>query len=174
MLRLWIPAVLQAFCLCSLSFAQDRPWQVCLDDDAGLNAPARAPFNKEFALLLASRGLKFDWSNCDETRGRIIQLTVKPDAPQPLHDVLGRAYTAGNSVSPQLEVFLDPVMDLMKDVHCWSIIGRALARVAAHEVGHFADQRATHAERGIMKAGFTGSDLSSSDSSLFYWRSGGD
>jgi hypothetical protein len=174
MLRSSIPAVLQAFLFCGLSLAQDRPWQVCLDDHVGLNAPARASFNKEFALLLASRGLKFDWSDCNEGSGGIIQLTVTSDAPQPLSDVLGRAYSAGNSIAPRLEVFLDPVMDLMKDVHCWSIIGRALARVAAHEMGHFADQKAIHRERGLMKAGFTGTELSSSDSSLFYWRPGSD
>ncbi len=174
MFRYWVPAILQAFCLCGLSAAQERPWQVCLDDRAGLNAPARASFSREFALLLASRGLKFDWADCDAARGGIIQLVVEADAPKSLNDVLGRAYAGNSSVSPRLEVFVEPVVDLMKDVHCWSIIGRALARVAAHEVGHFADQKAMHSERGLMKAGFTGSELSSSDSSLFYWRPGSD
>jgi hypothetical protein len=174
MLRSCILTAFQAFLFYGLSFAQERPWQICLDDRAGLNAPTRASFNKEFALLVASRGLKFDWTDCDEADDGTIQLSVKPDPPQPLSDVLGRASLAGNSVAPRLEVFLDPVMVLMKDAHCWSIIGRALARVAAHEVGHFADQKAIHRERGLMKAGFTGSELSSDDSSLFYSRPGSD
>ncbi len=174
MLRTWVPAVLLAFVFCGLSVAQDRPSQVCLDDRVGLNAPTRASFNKEFALLVASRGLKLDWADCDAVDAGIIRVTVQSEAPQPFGHALGRAYRAGNSISPRLEVFLDPVMELMKDVHCWSIIGRALARVAAHEVAHFADQRATHRERGLMRAGFTGSDLSSNDSSLFYWRPGSD
>jgi hypothetical protein len=153
--------------------AQAAKWQVCLHDAVGLNAPARASFDREFSLLLAPRDMQFAWSSCGGA-GEAIHLAVRFDAPEPFSNVLGLAYKQGGAISPHLEIFLDPVLDLMKDAQCWTVIGRALARVAAHEVTHFTEQRATHDAQGLMKAGLSGSELSSDDWQLFCSRRRGD
>jgi hypothetical protein len=152
---------------------QAAKWQVCLHDAVGLNAPARASFDREFTLLLGPHDMRFAWSSC-RAGGAAIHLALRLDAPQPYSNVLGLAYKQSGAISPHLEIFLDPVLDLMKDTQCWTVIGRALARVAAHEITHFTEQRDTHDARGLMKTGFSSTELSSDDSQLFCRRPRGD
>jgi len=169
--------IIQGFLLCWVSQAQPVALRICLEDHAGLNPPARAAFHQELTLLLTGHGIHLDWSPCPSNAASIVRLAVHDRAPRSPEGVLGRATMAHGSVTPQLEVFLDPVRSHLPNSQCWSVIGRALARVAAHEVAHFALQRPGHDDHGVLKASFSGSDLSSDDSlpfSLGYARSAGD
>jgi hypothetical protein len=50
-----------------------------------------------------------------------------------------------------------------------SVFGRALARIAAHEIYHIVAQTAEHQERGVAKAAFSTRDLLSDRFDLDIW-----
>jgi hypothetical protein len=50
-----------------------------------------------------------------------------------------------------------------------AVVGRALARVAAHEVYHIVAQTAEHQEKGVAKASFSARDLTSARFDLDAW-----
>jgi hypothetical protein len=144
--------------------AQTR--QVCLNDQAGLNAPAEGAFYREFQSLLGGRGVQLVEQGCEPDS---IQLSVYRQASGRKHDALGAARVEGTAITPQLEVYLDNVVALLSDSQCWTVVGRAIARVAAHEVAHYLDQSAEHDESGLLRARFSGSDLAADDSHPFRW-----
>ncbi len=142
--------------------------QVCLEDRAGLNAPAEGAFYREFQSLAGPRGVQLVDGACGADS---IRLTVYREAAVHASDALGGARVEESVVTPRLEVYLDRVVAVLPETQCWTVIGRALARVAAHEVAHYLDQRVEHEERGLLRARFSGTDLAGEDSYPFRWTS---
>jgi hypothetical protein len=155
--------------LAGLAQAQTR--QVCLVDQAGLNTPALGSFDKEFQTLVGPRGVELAESECQPDA---IRLSLYPRAQGHDADVLGAARLEQSKleqskIAPRLEIYLDRVVAMMPESRCWNVVGRALARVAAHEVAHFIGQDPRHAEAGLLRAQFSGSQLASEDSHPFRW-----
>jgi hypothetical protein len=146
--------------------AQAHGRQVCLDDQAGLNVPALGSFYREFQSLVGPRGVKLVESGCAPDA---IRLSLRQRAEGRDADVLGAAPIVGSRIAPRLEIYLDRVVAMIPESHCWNVVGRALARVAAHEVAHFIDQDQRHSEMGLLQARFSGAQLASDDSYLFRW-----
>lgn len=144
--------------------AQTR--QVCLDDQAGLNAPAEGAFYREFQSLIGVRGVQLVEQGCEPDS---IRLSVFRQAAGRESDALGAARVEGAAIAPQLEVYLDRVVALLPESQCWNVIGRALARVAAHEVAHYLNQGAEHDEAGLLQARFSAHELAGEDSYPFRW-----
>ena len=156
-LLLWIP-------IAGGALAQTR--EVCLDDQAGLNAPAMGSFYKEFHLLVGARGVRLEGEACASDAIRVSLYRSAVGRPA---DVLGAApLVHGSRIAPRLEIYYDRVVALMPEAECWSIVGRALARVAAHEVAHFIDQDQNHGD-GLLQARFSGAELAADDSYPFRW-----
>jgi hypothetical protein len=156
--------LLQLVLLAGLAQAQSR--QVCLDDQAGLNTPALGSFYKEFQTLAGPRGVELAESGCEPNA---IRLSLYPTAQVQATDVLGAARVEQSRIAPRLEIYLDRVVALMPETRCWNVVGRALARVAAHEVAHFISQDQRHTEAGLLRAQFSGTQLASEDSYPFRW-----
>lgn len=150
--------------LASESAAQSR--QVCLDDQAGLTAPAEGAFYREFQSLAGPRGVQLIEEGCEPDS---IRLTIYQQAAGRKGDALGGARVEGSAIAPRLEVYVDRVIALLPETQCWTVIGRAMARVAAHEVAHYLDQRAEHEERGLLRERFSATDLAGEDSYPFRW-----
>jgi hypothetical protein len=146
------------------ALAQTR--EVCLEDRAGLNAPTMGSFYQELQLLVGPRGVKIEDEDC---RADAIRIALHRSAPHQPSDVLGAAPIAGSQIAPQLEVYVDRVVELMPERQCWNVVGRALARVAAHEVAHYLGQQQQHSDTGVLQAGFSGAQLASEDSYPFRW-----
>lgn len=146
-------------------FVHAQTRQVCLEDLAGLNEPALGSLYREFQTLAGPRGLMLTNSGCEAGSVRL-SLRRRGNGHGP--DVLGAAYRQGGSIAPHLEIYVDAVVDLMP-ARCWDVVGRALGRVAAHEVAHFLDQDERHAEAGLLQARFSGSELAGDDSYPFRW-----
>jgi hypothetical protein len=160
LMRVVLPLVLL------VGLAQARSRQVCFDDRAGLNTPALGSFYQEFQLLVGTRGIELTESGCEPDA---IRLSLYKRAEDHDADVLGAARVEGKRIAPRLEVYVDPVMAMMPESHCWNVVGRALARVAAHEVAHYIDQDQRHSEMGLLRAQFSGAQLASDDSYPFRW-----
>jgi hypothetical protein len=155
---------LQLALLAGVAQAQNR--QVCLDDHAGLNTPALGSFYREFQTLVGPRGVELAESGCEPDA---IRLSLYSKAQGHGADVLGAARLEQSKIAPRLEIYLDRVVAMMPETRCWNVVGRALARVAAHEVAHFVGQDPRHAEAGLLRAQFSGSQLASEDSHPFRW-----
>lgn len=148
----------------ALAEAQVR--QVCLDDQAGLNAPAKGSFYQEFQALVGPRGVGLEDSECGPDA---IHLALFAKAEGREADVLGAARQEQTRIAPRLEIYLDRVVAMMPESRCWNVVGRALARVAAHEVAHFIDQNPGHSQTGLLQPRFSGAQLASDDSYPFRW-----
>jgi hypothetical protein len=103
-------------------------------------------------------------SDCEPDAIQIALLRQGENKPG---DVLGAAKIEGSGISKRLEIYFEPVVETIPAANCWTVIGRALARVAAHEVSHYLEQSRGHAEFGLMQTRFTGSQLAGEDSYPF-------
>jgi hypothetical protein len=105
--------------------------------------------------------LTFD-DNCDGLTGSDVLLTVLDERPGIPSDALGLAYRAADKILPRLEVFVERVRRLT-GAGDWETVGRALARVAAHELLHYRNQTGEHAAHGLMQARLSRAELVSED-----------
>lgn len=130
-----------------------------MDDRVDLRYPARAAFHREFEFLLAREDIRLRWRDCAADLLRVTLESRREGLPA---DVLGAARRRGGEILPPLAVFVDPVMEFT-GANDWRVVGRALARIAAHEVRHYTAQRTTHAARGVMRPRFPSRELKSPD-----------
>lgn len=92
-----------------------------------------------------------------------MQLSVRREPPEHLAGVLGVARQRGDAVEPRLRVFYGPLVRYLGAPNNASAIGRALARVAAHEAAHFLNQQAHHCAHGLLRARFPAYELVARD-----------
>lgn len=156
----------------ALPSALGAAWTVCVQDsDALLSAPVRAAALREFSELMLAQRASLDFGNC-ATEGRRIQLEVLAEAPEYLDNVLGQAYRRRERIEPLLKVYYGSLVRYLGYPNNAYAIGRAVARVAAHETKHFLDQDPSHCSHGLLRPGFGAWELMASDSQPFL--NGGD
>ena len=137
--------------------------EVCLSDRVGLNSHARATFDAELLKILKPIGVTYRPA-CTEEALRIVLLHQPPTV---YSGSLGLAYRHGDRILAGLNVYFQPMVKLLGPQASATIIGRALARVAAHEVGHYIFQQTGHDDRGLMREKFHAAHLASDDSTPF-------
>ena len=142
--------VILGFALTSVS--QGQTTQVCIRDQVGLGGPAAAAFRKELDELAT---IKVPSGACEGS----VQITILWDPPERYPSALGVTWVASGHVLPRIEIYLNPVLRLLHNVRAPAWVGRALARVAAHEVIHYRSQRTGHDAAGLFAASFSPSDL---------------
>ena len=156
----------------ALPSALGATWTVCVQDsDALLSAPVRAAALREFSELMLAQRASLDFGTC-RTDGRRIQLEVLAEAPEYLNNVLGQAYRRRERIEPLLKVYYGSLVRYLGYPNNAYAIGRAVARVAAHETKHFLDQDPAHCSHGLLRSGFGAWELMASDSKPFL--NGGD
>jgi len=135
--------------LAGLTSAEVR--SVCLDDRVGLNSFSRKAFEAEVRELIPVHGLTLTFGRC---LGPAVSIVI-----------------SGDRVLPALSIYTQPVLKIIGEQASAAQLGRALARVAAHELGHYLLQQIHHNHEGLMRASFESSELGSEDSSRFRQRS---
>lgn len=156
----------------ALPSALGAAWTVCVQDtDALLSAPVRAAALREFSELMLAQRARLDFGDC-RAEGRRIQLEVLGEAPEHLDNVLGQAYRRRERIEPLLKVYYGSLVRYLGHPNSAYAIGRAVARVAAHETKHFLDQDPSHCAHGLLRPGFGAWELMASDSHSFL--NGGD
>ena len=142
-------------------------WTVCLEDSGELlNTPLRGAVLREFRGLMGGQGAELSFGTCVQD-SRKIRLEILGEAPEHLEGVLGLAYRRSERIEPRLKVFYGPLVQYIRDPNSTLLIGRAIARVAAHEAMHFIEQQSSHCADGLMRPGFSVSDLLGSDRGPF-------
>lgn len=142
-------------------------WTVCVDDrDSLLNAPIRAAVLREFNSVMGGRNARLAFGSCP-AEGRRILLAIERQPPYHLPGVLGLARRKLDRIQPSLRVFYDPLVRFLGEPNNSGAVGRALARVVAHEATHFLDQQSHHCTHGLLRSGFFPLELRSPTSRPF-------
>ena len=134
------------------------PVQICFQSFVDFPVPARAAFEQELAQLFPGSRLRAQKRLCDPLAPRSVWLTLKAGRKDVPSDVLGLAYRSNGRILPRLEIFLDPVKRVTRK-RDWEGLGRALARVAGHELLHYLNQSASHDDGGLGSSHMAAIDL---------------
>ena len=142
-------------------------WTICAEDSGELlNTPLRGAVLREFRGLMGGQGVELGFGTCVPDSRRI-RLEILGEAPDHLEGVLGLAYRRSDRIEPRLNVFYGPLVRYIGDPKSTLLIGRAIARVAAHEAMHFIEQQPSHCADGLMQPEFSVWDLLGSDRGPF-------
>jgi hypothetical protein len=131
---------------------------LCLDDRVGLNRATIAALQQELQLLTASE-------NC------AVPVVIRAEAPGKYPGALGLAWRRGEVIQPRIEVYVNPVLRLLGPARVPSMVGRALARVIAHELVHYQRQQLDHEGHGLMQPVFRADRLAAENRRTFIPRS---
>lgn len=144
-------------------------WTVCVTDTSTLlTPPVRGAVTREFHSLMGGHraGLAFD--KCAKG-GPKIHLLIKDEPPNGLEGVLGLARRNRDRIEPQLQVFYGSLVRYLGEPNSAEAIGRAVARVAAHEAVHFLEQQPHHCQRGLLQAMLSAYELLAADPAPFHF-----
>ncbi len=144
----WLLAVLAAVCFSAAARAE--PLRVCVHTQTDLPEPAEASMRAELKLLFPRLKLVAQRNPCEAAvDGQVLIYVKDTDASVP-PDALGRAPMVDGKIIPVLEVFKGPVAEL-SGANDLEMLGRALGRVAAHELLHYLLQQSGHNVTGLLQ-----------------------
>ncbi|MEZ5351567.1 MAG: hypothetical protein R2762_02950 [Bryobacteraceae bacterium] len=109
---------------------------------------------EELRTILSESGLGVRYSSCGEG----IRLTLQTAPPNGSDGALGAARRAGKAILPEMTVYAAPVRRLI-GTGLPVYLGKAMARVAVHEIGHYLRQSGDHSGEGPMTEYFAGPKL---------------
>ena len=130
---------------------------LCIINGAKLNLPTLSALQSELRILVPGGKVRLDASSCDFT-------ALLLDVTSEHSDVLARTRLKGGRIAASTELFVPVIHDILGETRSPKLLGRALARVIAHEIGHFLNQSGTHQTVGAMQTHFGIRDLTSGDS----------
>lgn len=145
--------------LVAASGSYGAKWTVCVEDPQSLlSTPLQAAMLREFHTLMGGRISRLRFAGCDGMPLRIA-LKVKQAPSTVLDGVLGLARIRSAHVEPRLEIYYQPMLRYLGNPNSSEAIGRALARVAAHETEHFLAQQVQHCRAGLLRSRFPAPEL---------------
>ena len=142
-------------------------WTLCVTDPGEvLTAPVRGAVAREFRSLMGGQGAGLTFNKC--SAGRLsVHLFIKDEPPDGLDGVLGLARRKHGRIEPQLQVFYGSLVRYLGEPNGAEALGRAVARVAAHEAAHFLEQQHHHCKRGLLQAALPAYELLAADPKPF-------
>ena len=179
--RLQIALVMTAW----VAVAAERPTVGLLTAFPSDVSPAvRNEFRRETERAIQTAGVDLVWrdlgeSQSEESFDRLVVLRFKSDCSsrpaqtRPLAFPLGLTHVSDGQVLPFVELDCQRVQEAM-DAGGWRtrsrppalMLGRALGRVAAHEIHHVLTGSGAHDQEGLMKRSFDRRDLCGSELSF--------
>jgi hypothetical protein len=150
---------------------------IVLDFEGPHTAGSVAKMKQEFEGIMKDSGLTFDWRSRDEAaNGAFDNLVVVRFKGKCILEPVGYLYdergplafthTIDGDVLPFSEVACDKVTAAMRPAmfggdygRADMLLGRALARVMAHEMMHILNNSGTHGHDGVAKAALSGRQL---------------
>jgi hypothetical protein len=179
---LWtLRALLLVLCLSICAQAQTRTLALYAEPPRDLDAQARSLMREELQRLLEPAGLEIVWKRlADRQAGETFDLVAVTSfagscsAGKPVIATQASVSLADTSISdgrilPFFRIDCPKIIGMLGSQTEPSFVGRALARVAAHEIYHIVAQTAEHQERGVAKASFSIRDLTTDRFDLDAW-----
>ncbi|MYC67040.1 MAG: hypothetical protein F4X12_11985 [Acidobacteriia bacterium] len=144
-------------------------WNVCVTDTSRLlTPPVRGAVTREFGSLMGGHGAGLAFDKCAKGGSRI-HLVIKDEPPNGMEGVLGLARRKRDRIEPQLQVFYGSLVRYLGEPNNSEAVGRAVARVAAHEAAHFLEQQPHHCQRGLLQAMMSAYELLAADPAPFHF-----
>ena len=132
---------------------------VCPGRPGALDSMTDSAFRQEIGRVAARSGVEIRFLSCANQEPSLIRLRVDEAGPDEAPDALGAAVRRDGRITPELRVFVGPIARLV-GTRLPYLLGLAMARVAAHELGHYLRQDDSHDHDGeIMSAVLTGPKL---------------
>jgi hypothetical protein len=140
-----------------------RDLELCVENVARLDETTLRVVRSELSAILSASDLAASFADC---RPGVVTIALhrQPSAEEPT--ALGRTLQRGGRLLPEIDIFVSPVSQLL-GTNLPGVVGRALARVATHELGHLLAQEAGHMERGVMMERLSAAHLMARDRSFF-------
>jgi hypothetical protein len=119
----------------------------------------QSEFRKELTRIATRSGIEARFRDCAAASGVVrLQFLEAGSGEEPT--ALGAAARRHGQIGPDLRVFVGPIVRLI-GTRMLYLLGVAMARVAAHELGHYLRQDDRHDpdDGGLMSASLTGPKL---------------
>jgi len=143
---------------------------------ASLDATLRQQFRQETERALRPAGVNLIWREVSEvdnreTFNRLVIIRFEGECSEPAaftrsrRGPLGLTHVSEGTVLPFVQINCRRVLEVMADGNWHNVphyelaVGRALARVAAHEIYHALTASESHDSDGLMRPSFSGRDL---------------
>jgi hypothetical protein len=161
--------------------AQTRTLALYADLPRDLDPESKIVMHEELQSLIAPAGLEIIWKGLtDRKSGENFDLvavtsftgscaTDNPASAVPAAVSLADTSISDGHVLPFFRIDCSRVIGMLGSQPDPIVVGRALARVAAHEIYHIVAQTAQHQEKGIAKASFSTNDLTTARFDLDIW-----
>jgi hypothetical protein len=147
----------------TVAAAPSHDLHLCLENPTKLEPMLLSAFQKETVRILASSGRHSAFVPCAPD---VVVLTLRREPPSEEPSALGATRTRDGRLLPEIELFAKPVAELV-GYRLPGLVGRALARVAVHELGHYVFQDPRHRTRGVMMERLSAAHLLAGDPGFF-------
>lgn len=137
--------------------------EICVENPARLDPPTVQAFRTELSAILAASGRDAAVIPC---RPGIMTITLRPEPPREESSALGGIRYRSGRLEPEIELFVSPTAQIVRS-RLPGVLGRALARVATHEFGHWLNQSPAHAAHGVMMERLSAAHLTASNRAFF-------
>jgi hypothetical protein len=132
-------------------------WGLDLAICSPVDAATQSEFRKELTRIATRSGIETRFRECAASGVVRLQFVETGSADEPT--ALGAAARRHGQIAPDLQIFIGPTARLI-GTRMPYLLGVAMARVAAHELGHYLRQDDTHdRDGGLMSAVLTGAKL---------------
>jgi hypothetical protein len=135
----------------------------CILNPARVDPMTLQVFREELAGILAASGMTAEFGACEAGSVRI---TLRGAPPETETAALGAARFKDGKVLPELEIYVDGIARLL-DTRLAGVLGRAMARVAAHEMAHYLRQQGGHEAEGALRERLSVAHLLAADRRYF-------
>ena len=137
--------------------------ELCLENPARVDADTLQAFRTELNRIMAASNRFAAHTACGPG---VVTIVLRIDPPSEETSALGAIRVRGGRMVPEIELFVQPTAQIV-GTRLAGVLGRALARVATHELGHWMSQSSAHADCGVMIAGLSGAHLRAADRGFF-------
>lgn len=125
---------------------------VCITDRVGVHPSALNVFKAELTGIARFQ---------PEGSSQCVRVTIRTTPPSRYPGALGVAHRSGDRILPSIEIYTWPITRTLDKEMNGTALGRAMARVLAHELTHYWRQRADHDRHGMLRAAYNRTDLTS-------------
>ena len=168
-MSLTLRALLLAICLSVAANAQTRKLALYSGPIRGLDPEANSVMRAELDRLLAPAGIEVVWKNLAARKAGenfdIVAVSSFEGSCAPgetgseENASLAHTSISDGRILPFFRVDCTRLVAMLGSQTAPAVLGRALARLAGHEIYHIVAQTAEHKEEGIAKASFSIRDL---------------
>lgn len=147
------PLLLSAALLAAPPIEASGGVRLCVEDETDLPVVARIELQAELRAVLGRLDVEFLEGPCPAPTSDAVRLRLQSRPNGTPASALGAARVDGERIAPDLAVFPEAIRAFTAANDCRRL-GRAIGRVAAHELAHYLLQSLEHESDGLLREAF--------------------